>query len=86
MMTKEKRIHDIFEILNQYEMMQDKVSTVTEESYKNYLDRLYIWYLGYGNEEIYMAIKGLYTLGKEAKHGQVKRIVFYIIDILNNGG
>ena len=82
-MTKKQRIDAIFNILIQFEKIDVPFSGVTEESYQNYLDRLNVWYLGYGNDEIACAIEGLYKLGSKAKHDTVKRIVFYIIDILD---
>ena len=81
--TKEKRIHDVFEILRQFETLSQPDGFVTEQTYLNYLDRLYVWYLGYGNEDIYNALKGLYTLGVKASHETVKRTVFHIISILD---
>lgn len=82
-MNKEQRIDTIFNILIQFEKIDKLNSGVTEDTYKNYLDRLYIWYLGYGNDEIAVGIKGLYDLGKSASHDSVKRIVFHMIDVLN---
>lgn len=82
-MSKEQRINAIFNILVQFEKIFESNSSVTEETYRNYLDRLYIWYLGYGNEEIATCIEGLYNLGAKAKHDSVRRSVFHIIDLLN---
>lgn len=82
-MDKKQRIDKIFNILVQFEKIKEPLSGVTEESYKNYLDRLSVWYLGYGNEEIFCGLQGLSKLGVEAKHETVKRIVFHLIDILN---
>lgn len=85
-MEKEQRINEIFNILVQFEKINEENSGVTEHSYKNYLDRLYIWYLGYDNNEIAIGIKGLFDLGKNANHSSVKRSVFHMIDILNKKG
>lgn len=82
-MDKRKRIDRIYEILVQFEKLQNNESNVTEESYKRYIDRLVIWYIGYGNEEIEYALKGLYKLGIQASHETVRRIVFHIISILD---
>lgn len=82
-MNKEQRINEIFNILVQFEKIEEDNSNVNEFTYKNYLDRLYVWYLGYGDNEISTAIKGLYDLGKNAKHSSVKRIVFHIIGLLD---
>ena len=82
-MTKKERIDRIYEILIQFEKLQCKESNVTELSYKNYIDRLVTWYIGYGNEEIEYALKGLYKLGAQAEHDTVRRMVFNIIGILD---
>ena len=82
-MNKQQSIDDIFNILVQYEKIDDPNAKGTEETYRNYLNRLNVWYLGYGNEEIRYAIEGLYRLGKFASHDTVKRMVFYMIDILD---
>lgn len=78
-MIKNKKIDKIFNILVQYEKIKDNESEVNENSYKNYLDRLHTWYMGYGNEEITIAIEGLYNLGAKATHDSVKRTVFHLI-------
>lgn len=85
-MNKRKRINGIFNILVQFEKINDVESDVTEETYLNYLDRLMIWYMGYGNEDIVYAIKGLKELGTKANHDSVKRIVFHVIEILDKEG
>lgn len=82
-MTKEKKINCIFLILVQFEQLQENEDGVTEDSYKNYLDKLNVWYLGQGNEEIGYIIEGLKKLGKQATHDTVKRSVFHIISILD---
>lgn len=81
--TKKKRIDSIFYILVQFEQMMDDNTDVTEETYRNYLDRINVWYLGRGNEDIGYAIEGLKKMGKTATHDTVKRMVFHIINILN---
>ena len=82
-MTKRERINSIYDVLIQFEKINLSDSNVTEDTYKNYLDRLYVWYLGYGVEEISTGLKGLYVLGANAPHDTVKRMVFHIIDILD---
>ena len=81
--TKRQRIDSIFYILVQFEQMIDCLNGVTENTYRNYLDRINVWYLGRGNEEIGYAIEGLKKMGKNANHDTVRRIVFHIIDILD---
>ena len=82
----DKKIDKIFDILCKFEKIDEKDSGITKESWLNYLDRLYIWYLGYGNEEIYIAIKGLKESGGNIDHDTVKRVVFEIIKIIRKGG
>ena len=88
-MTKEERkqyrIRAIYRILLQYESIGVEGSNTTFQSYLNYLDRLYTRFVGYGNEEIYTSIRGLYNLGDKANHDMVKRTVFNIINILDKG-
>ena len=81
--TKRQRIDSIFYILVQFEQMMDDSTDVTEETYRNYLDRVNVWYLGRGDEEIGYAIEGLKKMGKEVPHDTVRRVVFHMIDILN---
>ena len=81
-MDEEKTIGELFNILVQYEKISDPSSNVTERTYRSYLNRLYIWYIGYGIEEIATHIKGLYKLGSSAQHDSVKRSVFHMISIL----
>lgn len=81
-MDKKKLIDEIFNILIQFEKISDDSSNVTEQTYKGYLDRLFVWYMGYNNQEIATGIKGLYNLGAEASHETVKRSVFHMIDVL----
>lgn len=82
-MDKKQRIDKIFNILVQFEKIGKIGSDVTEETYRNYLDRLTVWYLGYGNEEIYCGLQGLYALGADVEHETVRRMVFHMIDILD---
>lgn len=85
-MDKQQRINSIFNILFQYEKIFEEDSETTEETYKSYLDNLYVWFLGYGNDEIATNIKGLYKLGVLASHDTVRRNVFHMINILDNEG
>ena len=82
-MFKKERIDRIYEILIQFEKLQGQEDNVTEASYRNYIDRLVTWYIGYGNEEIEYALKGLYKLGAQAEHDTVRRMVFHIINIID---
>lgn len=81
--TKRQQIDSIFYILVQFEQMTNKESDVTEETYCNYLDRINVWYLGQGNEEIGYALEGLKKMGEKATHDTVKRTVFHIINLID---
>lgn len=81
--TKKQRIDSIFYILVQFEQMFKPETDVTEKTYRNYLDRINVWYLGKGNEDIGYAIRGLKKLGKKAEHDTVRRVVFHIISLIN---
>lgn len=85
-MGEKKTISPIYKVLLLFEDVQNNSSSVTEEQYVNYIDRLYVRYLGQGNEEVYQTLYGLYLLGASAKHDTVKRAVFHIIEILDKGG
>lgn len=83
--TTPQKIDEIFNILIQYEKINEADSGVSIESYQGYLDRLYVWYVGEGNDTIYNYLRGLYMLGNKASHETVRRIVFDIIGTLENG-
>lgn len=79
-------IGKLFSVLCQFEKIGDTTSDVTIQSWRNYLDRLYVWFLGYGKPEICVAIKGLQRAGKELKLDTVRRVVFDMISIIKEGG
>lgn len=81
-MDKEKKIGELFNILIQFEKISEPNSNVNEYTYKGYLDKLYIWYRGYGNMEIANYIRGLQELGESADHDSVRRTVFHMISVL----
>ena len=84
-MGKFQDINAIYKILGLYEDIQilkkGEINILDEDFY--YLDKLYIQWLGSGVSKIYNSIKGLYILGGEATHKQVKSTVFGIIEMLN---
>ena len=82
-MGKFQDINAIYKILGLYEDISEADSPVDLDSYMTYLDKLYIQWLGSGVSKIYNSIKGLYILGGEANHKQVKSTVFGIIETLN---
>ena len=79
-MDKVKEIDAIFKILALYEDVLNNESVVDEDSYLNYLDRLYVKWVGIDCSEIYNNLKGLYNLGLEAGHKRVKSTVFHMIN------
>ena len=81
-MELKKHIDEIYNVLIQYEKITELDSGVDEETYKGYLNRLWVWYNGFGNEDIANSLKGLYVLGVEADHKTVRRTVFHIINLL----
>ena len=81
----EKEISSIYKILVLYEEIEKNESLDNIDSYLNYLDRLYVYWLGIGDKEIYEIIKGLWTSGKNAGHKRVKSMVFHLIDIIKKG-
>lgn len=81
----EKEISSIYKILVLYEEIEKNESLDNIDSYLNYLDRLYVYWLGIGDKEIYEIIKGLWVLGKNAGHKRVKSMVFHLIDIIKKG-
>jgi len=81
---KEKEISSIYKILVLYEKIND--SEENANSYLNYIDRLYVYWVGADEKEIYEILKGLWKLGKEAGHKRVKAMVFHMIDIIKKRG
>lgn len=84
-MGKEKEISSIYKILVLYEEVEKNKSLDNINSYLNYLDRLYVYWLGNGEKEIYEIIKGLWRLGTNAGHKRTKSMVFHMIDIIKKG-
>lgn len=84
-MGKEKEISSIYKILILYEEVEKDKSLDNINSYLNYLDRLYVYWLGNGEKEIYEIIKGLWRLGVDAGHKRIKSMVFHMIDIIKKG-
>jgi hypothetical protein len=87
-MTKnnKRRIDSIYKIFALRKSLEDEDSVVTVEGYLKYLERLYIWFLGYGNEEVYSSILGLKKVGTQANVTTVKNVVLHMINLLEKGG
>lgn len=80
----QNKIASIYKILVLYEKIDDSEESIN--SYLNYIDRLYVYWVGVGKEEIYEILKGLWKLRKEATHKTVKSMVFHMIDIIKKEG
>ncbi len=81
-MDKTKEINAIYKILALYEDINKTEINITVDSYLNYIDRLYVKWLGIGVAEIYETLKGLWILGEKAGHRRVKSMVFHMISII----
>lgn len=87
MELKQKEIiSQFYKILLLYEDVFNDNSSVTENDYLRYLNRIYIYWLGANKENIYNILKGLYSLGLNAKHETVKSMVFHMIDLVEKEG
>lgn len=86
-MTNKKKIDLFYKIIALYEDSQKEDSKIDEDSYLKYLNRLYVLFLGQGEEEIYNLINGLIKMGTSANHDTVKSIAFHLIGLVgdNNG-
>lgn len=81
-----KRIDSVYKIFALRLSLENEETDVTWEGYQKYIERLYVWFLGYGNEEIYSSLLGLKKAYKETSLDTVKSVVFHIIHILEKGG
>lgn len=85
-MSADKRVDGIYKILPLYEAVVAGESELALQGYMAYLSRVYIQYMGIGDDEICELIKGLIHLRDGAKHDDVKRVVFHIISALKRNG
>lgn len=81
-MTKQELISQIYKILLLYEDVLDINSTVKPQDYLAYLDRLYVYWLGVGRDDVFNIIRGLRMLELNAEHQTVKQMVFHVIDVV----
>ena len=58
-MDIEKDISSIYKILILYENIENKENLVDIDSYLNYIDRLYVYWVGDGEKEDDTILKGL---------------------------
>lgn len=84
-MEKEKEINSLYKVLALYEEIDKEGSDITLESYLNYIDRMYVRWLGIGITEISDSLMGLWKLGKDAGHQRVKSTIFHLIGVVKDG-
>ena len=85
-MDKKELISQIYKILLLYEDAINEYSTITENAYLGYLDRIYIYWVCIGDEEIFYILKGLRSLGLSVEHHIVRSMIFHIISLIEKGG
>ena len=81
-MSQDKRVDGIYKILPLFEATEQGKDDFALQCYLSYLSRIYIQYLGRGNEEICDLIQGLIKLKGEAKQKDVKRVVLHMIKVI----
>ena len=81
-MSQNKRVDGIYKILPLFEMTEQGKDDFALQCYLSYLSRIYIQYLGRGNEEICDLIQGLIKLKGEAEQKDVKRVVLHMIKVI----
>ena len=81
-MSQNKRVDGIYRILPLFEATEQGKDDFALQCYLSYLSRIYIQYLGRGNEEICDLIQGLIKLRGEAEQKDVKRVVLHMIKVI----
>lgn len=81
-MSQNKRVDGIYKILPLFEATEQGKDDFALQCYLSYLSRIYIQYLGRGNEEICDLIQGLIKLKGEAEQKDVKRVVLHMIKVI----
>ena len=81
-MSQNKRVDGIYKILPLFEATEQGKDDFALQCYLSSLSRIYIQYLGRGNEEICDLIQGLIKLKGEAKQKDVKRVVLHMIKVI----
>lgn len=84
-MKKDKKIASIYKILLIFEDAISPDVGVSEAEYLAYLERLFVWALSWGEEEVSGTIQGLMSLGAKAQHKTVRSVVFHMIDLIDRG-
>ena len=81
-MSQNKRVDGIYKILPLFEATEQGKDDFALQCYLSYLSRIYIQYLGRGNEEICDLMQGLIKLRGEAEQKDVKRVVLHMIKVI----
>ena len=81
-MSQNKRVDGIYKILPLFEATEQGKDDFALQCYLSYLSRIYIQYLGRGNEEICDLIQGLIKLKGEAKQKDVKRVDLNMMKVI----
>ena len=81
-MSQNKRVDGIYKILPLFEATEQGKDDFALQCYLSYVSRIYIQYLGRGNEEICDLIQGLIKLRGEAEQKDVKRVVLHMIKVI----
>lgn len=84
-MSKTQQISQLYKILLLYEDIINNKPNISKEDYIKYLDRLYIYWIGVGNNEIFNIIHGLKILELNTNHQTVKSMVFHMINLISRG-
>ena len=84
-MGNNKLTAPLYKILLLYEDVFEPTSSVTEDDYLTYLDRIGMYYLGASKMDIYRYIRGLRSAGVHLEKATVKSIVFHICGMVKGG-
>ncbi len=85
-MSQNKRVDGIYKILPLFEATDGGKDDFALQCYLSYLSRVYIQYLGRGNEEVCDLIQGLIHLEGAAKQKDVRRVVLHMIKLVEKEG
>ena len=86
-MDIKSNISRLWLVLVNYE--KARLNVISEEDYLKYIERISIYFKGAEEEEIYLSLRGLKSLGLEIKHEVIRSVIFHMIDLVkgeeNNG-
>ena len=81
-MSQNKRVDGIYKILPLFEATEQGKDDFALQCYLSYLSRVYIQYLGRGNDELCDLIRGLIYLKNNANQKDVRRVVLHMIKLV----